>query len=270
MLNALVSSAGPSRLTRTLETADGARLAYHLVGHGPPSVVLVHGWMTSGRVWDRLLELHPVDGALVVDLRGAGGSSRGTAALSLDRLVEDLRAVVDHAGLGRFHLVGHSMGGQLAQLLAARLPSRLRSLALLNPVPVAGLPLPPEVAASFRAAGGKPEALGAILDAACRQLPPEGRALLLAEALAIAPEVIADGLDAWTAGSNDPLALTAPPPALVLATDDPFLPPALLAEAVAARIPGALLEHLPGPGHYPQVERPAPTAELLAALWGRS
>ena len=146
MLNALVSSAGPSRLTRTLETADGARLAYHLVGHGPPSVVLVHGWMTSGRVWDRLLELHPVDGALVVDLRGAGGSSRGAAALSLDRLVEDLRAVVDHAGLGRFHLVGHSMGGQLAQLLAARLPSRLRSLALLNPVPVAGLPLPPEVA----------------------------------------------------------------------------------------------------------------------------
>jgi non-heme chloroperoxidase len=178
--------------------------------------------------------------------------------------------VVDHAGLEHFHLVGHSMGGQLAQLLATHLPDRLRSLALLNPVPVAGLPLPPEVATGFRSAGGRPEALGGILDAACRQLPPEGRAELLEAALAIAPEVIAEGFDAWTMGADEEPATAAAAPTMVLATDDPFLPADLLSLEVVARIPGAVLEHLPGPGHYPQIEQPGPTAQHLHALWRRS
>jgi non-heme chloroperoxidase len=270
MLKPSVSSALPWRGTRSFETADGARLAYHIVGPSPPSVVLVHGWMASGKVWDRLLDALDANGApgvLLVDLRGAGSSSRGSDRYSLDRLVEDLRAVVDHAQLSRFHLVGHSMGGQLAQLLAAHIPTRLRSLALLNPVPVAGLPLPPEVATGFRSAGGRAEALGGILDAACRQLPRQGRDELLEAALAIAPEVIAEGFDAWTMGSDDELATVPAVPSMVLATDDPFLPAPLLARAVVARLPGARLEHLPGPGHYPQVERPEPTAQHLQALW---
>jgi non-heme chloroperoxidase len=267
------SASSSSRRTFTFAAPDGARLAYHIVGEPPPRVLLVHGWMTSGRVWDQVLPALAAHGPLVVDLRGAGASGACAAGITLDRLVDDLVAVVDHAGLARFHLVGHSMGGQLAQLLAARAPGRLRSLALLNPVPVAGLPLPAPVADSFRAAGGQRAVFDGILDAACRQLPAEARALLLDEALAIAPAVIAEVFDAWTAGSPAPVS---PPPSmtgvptLVLATDDPFLPRALLADAVAARFPGAALEHLPGPGHYPQLEHPAATAALLAALWARA
>jgi non-heme chloroperoxidase len=232
--------------------------------------VLVHGWMTSGRVWDGILAaLAPHNGLLVVDLRGAGASTPGSAGITLPCLVDDLAAVVDHAGLGRFHLVGHSMGGQLAQLLAARVPGRLRSLALLNPVPVGGLPLPAAVADGFRAAGGQRAAFDGILDAACRDLPAEARALLLDEAVAIPPAVIAQLFDAWSTGTAGTLAIDGVP-TLVLATDDPFLPPQLLAEAVVARIPGAAFEHLPGPGHYPQLERPAATAARLAALWART
>jgi non-heme chloroperoxidase len=55
-------------------------------------------------------------------------------------------------------------------------------------------------------------------------------------------------------------------PTLVVATDDPFLPPAFLRQAVVSLIRGARLAVLPGPGHYVQVERPRETAALLEAF----
>jgi pimeloyl-ACP methyl ester carboxylesterase len=155
-------------------------------------------------------------------------------------------------------------------LLAARRPAGLRSLALLNPVPVGGLPLPPEIATAFRGAGGKQEAFDGILSAACLELSAADRALMLGEAMAIAPEVIAAVFDAWTAGKPDATIDAITVPTLVLATDDPFLPPAFLTSAVVERIPGATLHHLPGPGHYPQLERPAAVVEQLQAFWGRA
>jgi non-heme chloroperoxidase len=237
-----------------------------VVGEGAPAVVLVHGWMTSSAIWESLVGPLEV-GALLVDLRGAGASSRGQAPHALPLLVDDLRAVVDHAGLERFHLVGHSMGAQVAQLFAAA-DGRVRSLALVNAVPLAGLSLPAQVARSFRHAGGQRAAFDGIFTAACRELGAADRARLLEVALAIAPEVIAEWFDTWTGGLATSLdGISAP--TLVLSTDDPFLPPALLAEAVAARIRGARLEHLSGPGHYPQVERPLETAARLRAFWER-
>ena len=250
--------------------ADGTILAYHLAGPGRPSIVLVHGWMTSGRVWHRLLPMLGDRGALVVDLRGTGASAAGTRPLTLDLLVDDLRAVVDHAGLERFHLVGHSMGGQLCQLLAARHPRRVRSLALLNPVPMAGLALPPDMAAAFRSAGGKREVFDGVLTAACRELGGDDRALLLDQALATDAGTIAQMFDAWSRGVAPGPQATIVAPTMVLATDDPFLPAELLASAVVAPISGACMETLPGPGHYPQLERPADTAHQLLRLWSRA
>lgn len=249
---------------------DGTTLAYHPVGPGRPTVVLVHGWMVSGPVWHRLLPLLGDRSALVVDLRGTGGSASGSTPVSLDLLVEDLRAVVEHAGLERFHLVGHSMGGQLCQLLAARHPKRVRSLALLNPVPLSGLPLPPDMAAAFRGAGGKREVFDGVLSAACKQLEEPDRALLLQQALATDASTIAQMFDAWNRGTaTAPLAAIAAP-TLVLATDDPFLPPELLNSAVVTPIPGARMEILYGAGHYPQLERPADTAQHLLRHWDRA
>jgi non-heme chloroperoxidase len=269
-MKAPVDLPSKTRRTVTFAAADGTRLAYHLAGPATPTVVLVHGWMTSGRVWHRLLDGLPGRGALVVDLRGTGVSAPGSTPLSLDLLVDDLSAVVDHAALERFHLVGHSMGGQLCQLLAARHPTRVRSLALVNPVPLAGLPLPPEMTAAFRAAGGKRQVFDGILAAACKELGDDDRAALLDEALGTAPETIAQMFDAWNRGMTAPSFPAITAPTMVLATDDPFLPADLLASAVVAHIPGARLEKLSGPGHYPQLERPGPTARHLHELWDRS
>lgn len=234
---------------------------------GSPPVMLVHGWMVSGQVWNAL-GMQLADCRLIVpDLRGCGESPGFAGPVTLQGYVEDLRALAADLDLRDCHLVGHSMGGQLAALLAAAEAERFRSLTLLAPVPVDGLPLPEDVQRLFRGAGGQRDSLARILDMACLALPPADRERLLDDAMRIAPAVVAEGFDAWMRGIPGCDLGGVRAKTVVVATDDPFLPPALLESAVLAGLPGATLQHLPGAGHYPQVEAPDATAERLRALW---
>ena len=52
----------------------------------------------------------------------------------------------------------------------------------------------------------------------------------------------------------------------VVATDDPFLPPPFLEQAVVSKIAGAKLAVVKGPGHYPQVERPDALADVVRSF----
>lgn len=242
------------------------RIHYRTYGNRGPCLLLIHGWMTSGVVWNRLVPLLDNCRVIVPDLAGCGAARAETGATSLDDHVNDLAALCDTRGLSGITLVGHSMGGQLATLLAARLPERFSSLLLLNPVPVDGLPLPEDLHIMFRDSGGDETTLGAILDMTSPGLEGSARAELLDAALAISPDVVRHGFEAWTTGK--PLAdiTTATMPTHVIATADPFLPPDFLQQHVVARLPDARLHVLPGPGHYPQVEAPAESARLLREL----
>jgi non-heme chloroperoxidase len=175
-------------------------------------------------------------------------------------------AVAEHAGLKRFTLVGHSMGGQIAQWAAAEAGERVEGLVLLCPVPAAGMGLPPEAAGLFRTSGGDREKQKTILGLACKQLSVHALARMLDDAAGVLAAAVEGGFDAWTGGGFESKLASIQAPTLVLATDDPFLPPAFLREKVVNLIPGARLAYLPGPGHYPQVERPAETAALLSAF----
>jgi hypothetical protein len=55
-----------------------------------------------------------------------------------------------------------------------------------------------------------------------------------------------------------------------VATDDPFLPPAFLQAAIVDKISGATMRHIAGPGHYPTVERPADTGEVVSTFLNAS
>jgi NAD(P)-dependent dehydrogenase (short-subunit alcohol dehydrogenase family)/pimeloyl-ACP methyl ester carboxylesterase len=79
-----------------------------------PTVVLVHGWPDTSRVWDEVVDrLQGRYHVVTYDLRGSGGSTapRGPRGYSLERLVEDLRNVIVATSPGRpVHLVGHDWG----------------------------------------------------------------------------------------------------------------------------------------------------------------
>jgi pimeloyl-ACP methyl ester carboxylesterase len=247
---------------------DGTRIAYRTHGEGARAVVLVHGWMTSGAVFAELLAAWQPAGArvLVPDLRGAGDSEPARDGYALERYREDVLAVLDAERIERAVLVGHSMGGQVAQLVASASPERVAGLVGVVPVPASGLPLPDDARGFFRSAGGNGEALGRILDMASPGLDRTIHGRLVSEALRTVPGCVAEAFDAWSAGGFAPRLPAVRAPSLIVASDDPFLPVDLLRERVAQPIRGARLVKLDGPGHYVPNEQPKALGTLLEAF----
>lgn len=68
--------------------------------------------------------------AIAVNMRGAEGSSGPFDQLTTD-MVDDVRAVARALGLGRFHVLGHALGGRLARYFAARHPEAISTVIVL-------------------------------------------------------------------------------------------------------------------------------------------
>lgn len=252
-----------------IKTDDGVELAYRVFGEGEQSLVLVHGWMVSGAVYNSLIEELNMPGyrLIVPDLRVFGESSGQTNDFSLARQVEDVRAVADAAGAQTFGLVGHSMGGQVAQLFAATYPERVERLLLMGSVPASGAPLDAETYAFFHASGGNPDAQAGIFGQASLDLPPGALEDLCADAIKIPAAGIQKGLAAWTGGGFEEKLSRIKAPTLVITSDDPFLPADFLKAGIADKIKGATMAHISGAGHYIQVERCAETARAVEAFF---
>jgi class 3 adenylate cyclase len=124
--------------TQWAVTADGAYIAYQDVGEGPHALVLIHGWWSHlelqweersyARFMDRLSRRMRV---LVFDKRGTGMSDRFTEPPHLEARMDDVRAVMDAAGVERAALLGWGTGGpQLGCVFAATHPERTVALCI--------------------------------------------------------------------------------------------------------------------------------------------
>ena len=130
-------------MTQTFKTSDGIRLAYDVTDFTDPwtrkpPLILLHAAMGSRDRWyamvPALARRHRV---IRLDLRGHGRSEvpPPDSALTMPRLVADVRALMDHLGCGPAHVVGNSAGGYIAQNLAMDAPDRVRSLVLFGSTP---------------------------------------------------------------------------------------------------------------------------------------
>lgn len=106
-------------------------LSYLEAGEGEP-LLLVHGFTGAKEDFADEVDRLAVLGHHVVapDLRGHGDSSQPAeeSAYSLDLFASDLWALTDHLGWPAFDLLGHSMGGMIAQVMAIEHPARVRTL----------------------------------------------------------------------------------------------------------------------------------------------
>ncbi len=97
-------------------------------------VVMIHGLATSMGFW--YLGVAPfftrVGPVTMYDLRGHGRSEMRASGYSPAQMAEDLRALLDHLGLERVHIVAHSFGGTVALSFALLHPQRVRSLVLAD------------------------------------------------------------------------------------------------------------------------------------------
>lgn len=109
--------------------AGRVALHYEISGQGPP-LVLIPGWTLNTRLWDFVLpSLEERFRVIRYDVRGAGRST-SDPSLEFSRVVdaEDLCALLDHLGLERAALVGHSKGARIALVFAMRWPERARAV----------------------------------------------------------------------------------------------------------------------------------------------
>ena len=112
-------------------TSHGSTLHYTRAGAGP-AVLFIQGVGAIGRAWRPQLEALASDHTvLAFDNRGIGASPLGSAPLSIEAMAADALAVADAAVASSFDVVGHSMGGVIAQELALSARARVRSLSLL-------------------------------------------------------------------------------------------------------------------------------------------
>jgi pimeloyl-ACP methyl ester carboxylesterase/DNA-binding CsgD family transcriptional regulator len=115
---------------------DGAKLAYAVIGDGPP-LVLSATWLThlerqwQSLAWRHWLETFSAEFKLLrYDSRGCGLSDRDTQDLSFDAWVGDFESVIDAAGFQQFSILATCQGGPIAIEYAARHPRRVRKLVL--------------------------------------------------------------------------------------------------------------------------------------------
>jgi len=122
-----------ARFSGLCET-NGTRIHYLRTGGAMPPVVLLHGLMGSGACWTPLA--YALEGEFDVvmpDARCHGGSSAPHHGYRYEDLASDVAGLIRTLGLSRPVLVGHSMGGMTAALVASRGAGIVRGLVLVDP-----------------------------------------------------------------------------------------------------------------------------------------
>jgi pimeloyl-ACP methyl ester carboxylesterase len=265
---------------------DGVRLYYYAAGSrgaGEP-IVLIHGFPTSSHLWTAVAPLLPLGHRVVVlDLLGFGRSDPATSGdVSLVGHANRLVAILDHLGINVACVVGHDVGGGIAQSVAVRHPRRVSRLGLVSSVAFDAWPtrtgklarallpltrhLPPVLVRS------------AVRTALLRGYEDRERGVHDVE-LFLRPFAGRSGRDALTrhiesldSSETSALAPTLAdiesPTAIIWGERDPFLP-AALAERLKAAIPRSTLEVVPGARHFLPVECANAVAASIAKLLAR-
>lgn len=261
----------------------GARLYYYAAGSrgaGAP-VVFLHGVGTSGRLWSELVSLMPAGHRLVVvDLLGHGRSDPPNGrALTLRAHAARTVALLDALAIHDACVVGHGVGGGVAQAIAVEHPARVSRLALVSSIAFGGWP--PRDLQVARAAmpllrqlppGWLPAMVRAELERgyddparASHALDKFGRPFVSKEGSRALCEHIAALNHHETRALGTRLHEIAVPTSVVWGAADPFLPVSI-GRRLAAAIPGATLDVLPEGKHFIPEESPRQVADALARL----
>jgi len=137
----------------TVAAADGTAIAYEVTGEGAPALVFVHCWACNRDFWRGQIDTFAADHRVVaIDLPGHGASGRDRAAWTLEAYADDVATVVETLDLSPVVLVGHSMGGPVSLLAAARLGARVESVVCADTLHDAAFEMPEEAIEGWRQA----------------------------------------------------------------------------------------------------------------------
>jgi 3-oxoadipate enol-lactonase len=230
-----------------------------------PAVVFLHGIGGNARIWTPQIASFAAAGfrPVALDLLGYG-SREPVDRLDFDMLAADVEAEVARLGLDRPIVVGHSMGGMVAQTLLRRGPRTWRAAVLSCTSPAFGDPtgefqkkFVADRLAPLDAGRTMAELAPAMVAAVSGPAPdPAGRKLAI-ETIATTSERSYRAAVHCLVGFDERANLAdIGVPVLCLAGEHDRLAPPAMMERTAARIPGARYVCLKGVGHLPNIEAP--------------
>lgn len=255
-------------------TSKGRTLHVHIEGpeHGSP-VLFLNSLGTDIRVWDALLPLLP-EGLRVLrlDKPGHGLSDAPSGGLSIEDLADDALALMDAAGVQRATIVGLSIGGLIAQAIAARVPQRVQAIVLMDTASKIGTA---DIWAERIAAletGGLEGMADTVMTRWFSDAFRAERAAELAVWRNMLVRTTAAGYGACCGAIRDAdyraqAANIACPVLSIGGSEDGSTPPEVV-RALAESIPGAAFEEIAGAGHLPGVEAPEAVAAVLNPFLG--
>lgn len=254
-----------------LEFVDnaGVRLCMERRGNGPQHVLFLHGWISARRMWyDVADRLDPERFTLhLLDFRGNGSSDRPRDGHNLEGYASDTRAALRHIGVPAV-VAGHSMGGKVAQYVAAEHPENLQKLILVAPGTASG------GRGTERHRTMALETYGSRVKIEAFQRAAMARALEPAVMERIVEDALVSQYEHWSGWYENgrfteflERARSIDVPVLCIGgAKDPLLPPARLKRDVAQVISGALLVTLRDAGHNLPVETPAEIAQAILSF----
>lgn len=251
---------------------DVGNLVLHAECHrvpDQPTIVFVNSLGTDARIWRGVLARLPNRyGTIVYDKRGHGLSDAPDGPSSIADHARDLLGLVDAFGIARFALVGLSVGGMIAQVVASEHPQRVAALVLCDTAAKIG----DETTWNSRIAAVEADGLESIATAvldrwftpAYRDSHPAAmrgwRHMLTRQPV----QGYADTCAAIRDADLRTLAASIRVPTLCIVGDQDLSTPPDLVRGTADIIPGAKFETVTSAGHIPCIEQPDALAGLIA------
>ncbi|MFT4113113.1 alpha/beta fold hydrolase [Silvibacterium sp.] len=234
-----------------------------------PSLVFLHYWGGTHRTWSQVIAALGEDFHTVAfDSPGWGQSGASPRGYTIHAQAELTQALLDTLGLERYILVGHSMGGKVAQLVASRRPRGLAGLVLVAPAtPVPSL-MPEEAKQQqLHAYDNRETALQSIRVLTARMPGAQTVAQIVEDSLS----AIAEAKLVWpTIGMAEDISAEVgriSAPTLLLAGElDQVDSIEQHRREVIARIPDAALRIIPGAGHLLPIDAPVVVAQEIASF----
>jgi 3-oxoadipate enol-lactonase len=247
--------------------ANGIQINVREQSAGEPALVFLHYYGGSSRTWDGVISrLKSKVRSIALDHRGYGESDAPREGYRITDLANDAQAVIEALGLKSFVLVGHSMGGKTAQLLASRQPKGLKGLVLVAPSPAHSSDLGDELRHTIATAYDTVQAAIFTRDnvLTARPLSEALKAQVLKDNARSAPQArIAWPNVALLEDYSAELGKINTPTLVISGTEDKIDPVDVIREKVVRGIPNAHLKVLEGVGHLSPLEAPAELASLI-------
>jgi len=252
--------------------AGDLELFYDAAGTGEP-VLMLMGLGGEHHAWDLVRPDLARYRLVLPDNRDAGASDEASGPYTLDDMASDTLAVMDALGIERFHVVGASMGGAIAQRLALQAPTRVATLVLLGTWGRTD-PFLATILESWRLMAERlsAEALfraqtpWAFTYRFFQHPSPEVRAwqaALAERGLLKSVPAYQRQIDACLAHDALDVVPLLRTPALVLVGEDDILTPPRYSRALAAALPGGEVMLVPATGHALFLETPKPCTERI-------